>query len=50
MMKAMLNAVRLQVQRAMASIVSSRPGSITSYDPNTMTAIVALQPDGDLTG
>jgi phage baseplate assembly protein V len=50
MMKAMLNAVRLQVQRAMANIVSSRPGSITSFDPSTMTAIVALQPDGELTG
>lgn len=50
MMKQILNAVRLQVQRAMASIVSSRVGAITSYDPNTYTAIVQLQPDSILTG
>jgi phage baseplate assembly protein V len=50
MMKVLLNAVRLQVQRAMSSIVTSRPGSIKSFDPNTMTAVVELQPDGDLTG
>lgn len=50
MMKALLNSVRLQVQRAMASLVVSKIGSVTSYDPNTMTAVVELQPDGDLTG
>jgi phage baseplate assembly protein V len=50
MMKAMLNAVRLQAQRAVSNIVTSRVGSVTSYDPSTMTAIVQLQPDGDLTG
>ena len=50
MMKALLNAVRLQVQRAMASIVTGRIGSITSYDQSTFTAIVKLQRDGDLTG
>jgi phage baseplate assembly protein V len=50
MMKQILNAVRLQVQRAMASIVSSRVGAITSYDPNTFTAVVQLQPDNILTG
>lgn len=50
MMKQILNAVRLQVQRAMASIVSSRVGAITSYDPNTYTAVVQLQPDDILTG
>lgn len=50
MMKHLLNAVRLQVQRAMASIVSSRVGAITSYDPNTFTAVVSLQPDSIITG
>jgi phage baseplate assembly protein V len=50
MMKAILNAVRQQIQRAMASLVTSRVGSITSYDPNTFTAKVMLQPDSALTG
>lgn len=50
MMKQIMNAVRLQVQRAMASIVSSRVGSITSYDPNTYTVVVQLQPDDIITG
>jgi len=50
MMKAILNAVRQQIQRAIASLVTSRVGSITSFDPNTWTAKVMLQPDNVLTG
>ena len=50
MMKALLNANRLQAQRAMASVVTSRVGSITSYDPNTFTARVQLQPDSEISG
>jgi phage baseplate assembly protein V len=50
MMKGILNAVRLQVQRAMASMISSRFGSITNFDPNTFTARVMLQPDNVMTG
>jgi len=50
MMKAILNAVRQQIQRAIASLVTSRVGSITSFDPNTWTAKVMLQPDNALTG
>jgi phage baseplate assembly protein V len=50
MMRQILNAVRLQIQRALASQISSRFGSITSFDPNTFTARVMLQPDNILTG
>lgn len=50
MMRLIQNAMRQQAQRAMASVVTSRVGQITSYDPNTFTAKVQLQPDGILTG
>lgn len=50
MMKQILNAVRLQVQRALASVISSRVGSVVNFDPNTFTARVMLQPDSVMTG
>lgn len=50
MMRVIANAMRLQAQRALASVVSSRIGQITSYDPDTFTARVQLQPDSLLTG
>lgn len=50
MMQRIMNSVRLQVQLYLSNRISSGVGSITSYDPNTMTAVVQLQPDGELTG
>jgi hypothetical protein len=50
MMKGILNAVRQQVQRILASYRISDVGSITSFDPNTWTAKVTLQSDGAMTG
>lgn len=44
------NAMRLQAQRAMAGYVCSRIGIVTSYDPNTFSARVNLQPEEILTG
>jgi phage baseplate assembly protein V len=49
-MRAIQNAMRLQAQRAMASVVTSRVGEITNYDPNTFTARVQLQPDSIISG
>lgn len=50
MMRVIANAMRLQAQRALASVVSSRIGQIKSYDPSTFTARVQLQPDSIMTG
>jgi phage baseplate assembly protein V len=46
----LLNAARLQGQRAMAEFTTSRLGEITNYDPDNYTARVTLQPDGLKTG
>ena len=50
MMDGMLNAMRLQAQRAMADQADTSVGLITSYEPATFSVKVALQPDGILTG
>ena len=50
MMRALQNAMRLQALRSQAKVVSSRIGTITSYDPSTFTARVQLQPDDSVTG
>lgn len=50
MMGPMLNAMRLQAQRAMAGLAEPKVGLVTSYDPNTYSARVSLQPEGILTG
>lgn len=50
MMSPLLNAVRLQVQRALAEIVVSRQGVVTSYDPDNYAAKVTIQPDGVISG
>lgn len=50
MIRAIQNAMRLQALRAVAGLISSRIGQITSYDPNTFTARVQLQPDDTQTG
>jgi hypothetical protein len=47
---AMLNAIRLQAQRAMADLASTRVGLITSYEPANFSVRVALQPEGVITG
>jgi hypothetical protein len=46
----MLNAMRLQAQRAMADLASTRVGLIMSYEPANFSVRVALQPEGLLTG
>lgn len=50
MMDGMLNAMRLQAQRAMADQADTCVGLITSYEPATFSVKVTLQPDGILTG
>lgn len=50
MMGAMLNAMRLQAQRAMADQADTRVGLIRSFDPNTWSVRVELQPEAFLTG
>lgn len=45
-----LNAARLQAQRAMAEFTTSRQGEVTNYDPNNYAARVTIQPDGITTG
>lgn len=50
MMRAIMNSMRMQAMRATASIVSSRVGEITSYNPANFTAKVKLQPDDTKTG
>lgn len=47
---AMLNAIRLQAQRAMADLASTRVGVITSYEPANFSVRVSLQPEGLITG
>ncbi len=49
-MRAIQNAMRLQAQRALASVVSSRVGQVTNYDPTSFTVRVQLQPDSVVTG
>ncbi|HZO21027.1 MAG TPA: phage baseplate assembly protein V [Steroidobacteraceae bacterium] len=44
------NAMRLQAQRALAYLVTTEIGTVTSYDPNKFSAKVLLQPDELLTG
>lgn len=44
------NAMRLQALRAMAGLVVSRIGIVTSYDPKTFSAKVNIQPEQILTG
>lgn len=46
MMRAILNAVRMEAQRAMANIVVTRTGQVTGYDPDNYAAKVELHPDG----
>lgn len=46
MMTGMMNAMRLQAQRAMSGLESSRVGLITSYEPATFAVKVMLQPEG----
>ncbi len=46
----LLNAMRLQAQRALAESTTSRQGVVTSYDPDNYAARVTLQPDGLNTG
>lgn len=43
------NAIRLQVERMRARTISTRIGTVTSYDPNKYAAKVQLQPDGLMT-
>lgn len=50
MMGPILNAMRLQAQRASAESVSSRIGKVTAFDPTYYAARVELQPDGIITG
>ncbi len=44
------NAMRLQAQRAVAEMITSRIGTVKSYDPNEYIAKVQLQPDSLITG
>lgn len=50
MLSSLMNAMRLQAQKASAGDAVSRVGVVTSYDPATYMARVTLQPDSVLTG
>lgn len=50
MMKALLNAMRLQAQRQASSRQDTTVGQITSYDPATFSVRVQLQAEQILTG
>lgn len=50
MIGALQNAIRLQIERALANRIHRRIGSVTSYNPNKYAAKVTLQPDGLMTG
>ena len=47
---ALQNMIRLQVERVLARKISSRRGTVTSYDPNTYSVNVSIQPEGVATG
>lgn len=47
---AFTNAMRLQVQRAIAGRQTQRYGEVTAYNPNNYTARVKLQPEQITTG
>ena len=49
-MRRFTNAMRGQAQAANAEQQSIREGIVTSFDPNSYTAKVSLQPSGDETG
>lgn len=50
MSDALADAIRREAHRAMGSIRSTRAGLVSSYDPQTHTARVKLQPDDVETG
>lgn len=49
-MHALINAMNERAQRALDRKATSTPGIITSYNPNTYSVKVQLQPDGTETG
>lgn len=49
-MQGMFNMIRGQVLQILAQVGFPRRGLVTSYDPNTYTVKVQLQPDGTETG
>lgn len=49
-MHALINAMNERAQRALDRKATSTPGVITSYNPNTYSVKVQLQPDGTETG
>jgi len=48
--RGMLNVMRREVLRVLASKVTSTVGTVAGYDPNNYAVKVQLQPDGLITG
>jgi uncharacterized protein involved in type VI secretion and phage assembly len=44
------NHMRRAAQQSMQGVGSTRYGTVSSYDPNTFSAIILMQPEGVLTG
>lgn len=49
-MRQLMNAMTREAQRAADTLARARLGVVTSFDPNSYAAKVAIQPSGDETG